>query len=290
MKNKILFLTLLICGVASAQDQGVMPFSNETDTHQRSEKRLFPLLGDKARARGKDMPPPFGVMYLTNWMDSDWRFQSATVGLGNSPHINLDAAANATMDLQVQTNGVKADLWVLPFVDLMVGFGHVNVDADLGLRNIPVDYDPVGSQTTYADAIIPMNFSGDYYSLGTVLAGAYQRFYGAVDMSWVKTKLQGNASLSADGFWTFTAAPKIGYNAGLSQVYVGARYLSKNERYKGTVPLASGQDLAFDVEIETDSWVGNFGIRSVIRKHWEILMESAIGKRYQITGGIGYRW
>ena len=99
-----------------------------------------------------------------------------------------------------------------------------------------------------------------------------------------------NASLSADGFWTFTAAPKVGYNAGLSQVYVGARYISKNERYKGTVPLPSGNDLTFDVNVKTDSWVGNFGIRTVIRQHWELLMESALGKRYQITGGLGYRW
>src|SRR5687767_3602394 len=38
---------------------GTMPFSNEPDTHDRGEKRLFPLLGDKARARGKELPPPF---------------------------------------------------------------------------------------------------------------------------------------------------------------------------------------------------------------------------------------
>ena len=125
---------------------------------------------------------------------------------------------------------------------------------------------------------------------GTVLAGAYKRLYAAADTSWVKTNLSGSASLGTEGFWTFTAAPKIGYNAGLSQVYVGARYISKNEHYFGTVPLASGEELGFDVKVKTDSWVGNAGIRTVIRKHWEILMESAIGNRYQITLGVGYRW
>lgn len=144
--------------------------------------------------------------------------------------------------------------------------------------------------TVYGDAIVPMSFSGDYYSFGGVLAGAYKRLYGATDFSWVKTNLQGNASLSADGFWTFTAAPKVGYNAGLSQIYVGARYISKNEHYSGTVPLPSGENLGFDVRVKTDSWVGNFGLRTVIRQHWEILMESALGNRHQITGGVGYRW
>ena len=285
-----LALVFVLAGAVRAQEaQGVMPFSGEPDTYQRPEKRIFPLLGEKAKARGKQLPPPFGVMAITNWMDSDWQFMSASVGLGGSNPISLDAAANATMDLQIQTNGVKADLWVLPFLDLMAGVGRVDADVQLGLRDIPLYFD-VGNGFVLGDAIIPMEFTGEYYSFGTVIAGAYKRMYGAMDMSWVKTRLGGNASLSADGFWTFTAAPKFGYNAGLSQVYIGARYISKNERYKGTVNLPSGNPLTFDVEVNTDSWVGNFGIRTIIRNRWEILMESAMGKRYQITGGVGYRW
>jgi len=276
--------------------QGTMPFSNQPDTYETPKSRLFPLMTDKMRTniakRRAALPPPFGVMYITNWMDSDWEFTSASVSLGNSPYINLDAAEDATMDLQVQSNGGKFDLWLLPFFDVMVGAGKVDVDAQLGLRDIPISYVPGigGGTTTYGDAIIPMKFDGNYYSFGGVLAGVYKRFYGAVDFSWVKTDLNGSASLSTSGFWTFTAAPKFGYNAGLSQIYVGARYISKNEHYTGSVPLASGQPLNFDVKITTDSWVGNFGLRTVIRDHWEVLMESAIGKRYQITGGFGYRW
>ena len=245
---------------------------------------LFPLYADKARERGRELPPPFGVMLVTNWMDSDWEFTHAAVGISDNPGVTLDAAENATMDLQVQTTGLKADLWVLPFFDLMVGYGSVDVEAQLGLRDIPL------SIFTQGDAIVPMEFSGTYYSFGGVFAGAYNRFYGAVDFNWLKTKLDGDASLSSDGFWTFTAAPKLGYNAGLSQVYIGARYISKNENFVGTVALPNGNNMSFDVNVETNTWAANFGIRTVMLKHWEILMESSIGQRYQITGGIGYRW
>ncbi len=293
---------LLIQKVAHAQGdpqpQGTMPFSGEPDSYERSEKRIFPLMRERLGERQRELPPPFGVMFVTNWMDSDWHFKSAAVGLDGTNPISLDAAANATMDLQIQTNGVKADLWLLPFLDVMAGVGKVEADVSLGLRDVPLYFDPGNlsgpsqhnAGFVYGDKIVPMTFTGDYYSFGGVLAGVYKRFYAATDFSWVKTQLQGNASLSADGFWTFTAAPKFGYNAGLSQVYIGARYISKNEHYKGTVPLATGNNLSFDVKVKTDSWVGNFGIRTVIRKHWELLMESALGKRYQITGGVGYRW
>jgi hypothetical protein len=278
--------------------QGIMPFSSEPDTHQRGEDRLFPLLRKELNLGGKELPPPFGVMFLTNWLNSDWKFESAEVSLSGSQPISLDAAANATMELNILTNGAKADLWVLPFLDVMVGIGRVNIDAELGLKDIPLYYDPgkdigIGQHPAgfvYGDAIVPMSFNGSYYSLGGVLAGAYERFYAGADFSWVKTSLEGSADLSADGFWTFTCAPKIGYNAGLSQIYIGARYISKNEHYQGTVPLPSGEDMTFDVKVSTASWVGNFGIRTVIREHWELLMESAMGNRFQITGGVGYRF
>lgn len=258
--------------------------SDNIAAQPQEQTSRFPLLADKARARGRELPPPFGVMLVTNWMDSDWRFTHAAVGISDNPGVTLDAAENATMDLQVSTTGLKADMWLLPFLDLMVGYGTVDVDAQLGLRDIPL---AIG---TRGDAIVPMDFGGTYYSFGGVFAGAYNRFYGACDFNWLKTRLDGDASLSSDGFWTFTAAPKLGYNAGLSQVYVGARYISKNENFQGTVALPSGNNMSFDVNVETNTWAANFGIRTIMLKHWEILMESSIGQRYQITGGIGYRW
>jgi hypothetical protein len=285
---------------ALAQDSlavphGVVPFSDQPDTAY-VKKHIFPLWQEKVRARGRmgSLPPPYGVMLLDNWMNSDWKFLSAAVSLGGSNPISLEAAQNATMELNIGTLGLKGDLWVLPFLNIFAGGGQVDVDANLTLRNIPIYFDPGGvgrpPQFVYGDADVPMTFSGDYYSLGFVIAGAHRHFYGAMDASWVKTSLSGSASLSADGFWTFTAAPKIGYNAGLSQIYIGARYVSKNEHYTGTVDLPSGNPLGFDVLITTHSWAPNAGMRTVIREHWEFLIEVASDPRQQITAGAGYRW
>jgi hypothetical protein len=283
----------LLAGAAAAHAQdttGVVPFSNEPDVSHR-KKHIFPLWQDKLTAEHmRRLPPPYGVMLIGNWLQSDWEFKSALVGLGGSNPISLDAAQDATMNLRINTNGVKPDVWLLPFLDVMVNVGRVDVDAELGLRNIPVDFDPVAGEYTYADAIIPMTFDGDYYGFGIVPAYGVGHLYFAADMSWIKTDLSGSADLSASGFWTFSVAPKIGYNAGLSQIYVGARYISKNEHYAGTIPLASGNPLSFDVEISTDSWAANAGMRTIIQNQWEVIIETGFGRRYQITGGVGYRW
>jgi len=302
-RPRTLLLVLLTAGLAvhasradsTSVASGNIPFSDQPDTAY-VKKHFFPLWQEKLRVRGavRSLPPPYGVMLIDNWMNSDWDFQSAAVSLGGSNPITIDAAQDATMDLNIGTLGLKADLWVLPFFNVFAGGGQVDVDVSLELRNIPLYFDPGGvsrpPQFVYGDAIVPMKFDGSYYSLGLVVAGAYRHFYGALDASWVKTSLEGNASLSADGFWTFTAAPKVGYNAGLSQIYIGARYVSKNEHYTGTVALASGNDLAFDVRITTDSWAPNAGMRTVIRDHWEFLIEVAGDPRQQITAGAGYRW
>lgn len=280
---------------STAVARGTVPFSEKPDSAY-VQKHLFPLWQEKVmrRAPGRKLPPPYGVMLINNWMDSDWEFQSALVNLGGSNPISLDAAEEATMDLNINTSGFKADLWFLPFLNLFAGAGEADITATLGLRDIPLYYDAGGTarppQYVYGDAIVPMRFNGTYYSLGLVLAGAYKHFYGAMDASWVKTSLDGTATLSEDGFWTFTAAPKIGYNAGLSQIYVGARYVSKNEHYTGTVALASGNDLDFDVKITTHSWAPNCGMRTVIQDRWEVLLEVAGTPRHQTTAGIGYRW
>jgi hypothetical protein len=283
--------TLALAADSTAVVSGTVPFTNKPDTAY-VKKHFFPLLQEKLASRlgDRQLPPPYGVMLLNNWMDSDWRFTSAAISLGGSNPISLDAAANATMDLRIGTRGAKADIWVLPFLNVFGGGGDVDIDAQLGLRDIPLNYDPVPGKFVYGDAIVPMEFTGSYTSLGFVLAYAYKHFYGAMDGSWVKTSLNGDASLSSDGFVTFTAAPKFGYNAGLSQLYIGARYVSKNEHYVGTVSLPSGNPLGFDVRITTDTWAPNVGMRTVIQDHWEFLIEVAGDPRHQISVGGGYRW
>lgn len=288
MKSKWLGLAALFSLSLAVTARAEEPVATETAGHP-----LFPLMSDRMREkigeRARQLPPPWGVMALANWLDSDWDFLSASISLSDSPYIDIPAGETATMDLKSSTVGMKADLWVLPFFDVMIGGGRADIDASLNLFDIPLSYSP-GQGVVRGDKVVPMKFNGDYYSVGFVVAGAYKRFYGALDVSWVKTKLSGSASLAGDGFWTLTASPKIGYNAGMTQFYIGARYLSKNEHYVGTVPLASGQDLSFDVQIETASWAPNFGVRTVIRHHWEVLVECAFGPRRQITAGVGYRW
>src|SRR5580765_1616661 len=158
LRTQVLGLAFLLAlpAVAHAADstpvvKGTMPFSDKPDTTY-VKKSFFPLWQEKLRGRigARELPPPYGIMLLNNWMDSDWRFKSAAVSLGGSNPISLDAAANATMNLSIGTRGAKADLWLLPFLDVFAGGGDVAVEASLGLRDIPLHFDP-GVGFVYGD-------------------------------------------------------------------------------------------------------------------------------------------
>src|SRR6478609_7537011 len=79
-----------------------VPSSDAPAMEEPAPAHFFPLFADKLRLKERkfELPPPYGVMALANWLDSDWRFTSASVSLEGSPYINLPAAEKATMDLQ----------------------------------------------------------------------------------------------------------------------------------------------------------------------------------------------
>src|SRR4051812_23315687 len=91
-----LFPHCLLAEDAAPTVTGTIPFTSEPDTHQRPPDRIFPLFKKQlVKDPNRELPPPFGVMVITNWMNSDWRFESAQVNLNGSNPITIDAASNA---------------------------------------------------------------------------------------------------------------------------------------------------------------------------------------------------
>src|SRR6478752_3596665 len=144
----VLAIALVTAGRAEepAAAPDAPPSSDVPATTEPAKEHFFPLFAEKLRMKERkfELPPPYGVMALTNWLDSDWKFTSASVSLEGSPYINLPAAEKATMDLQSSTTGVTADVGILPFLDFRVGGGRVDVDANLGLIDTPISYSPIG--------------------------------------------------------------------------------------------------------------------------------------------------
>src|SRR5262249_35907772 len=265
----------------------------DTSAAVTAKAHFFPLRKELAKDRPQ-LPPPDGVGLLANWIDPDTKFTSGTVALDN-PNVPVEAATNCSMDITFSTIGPRADLWVLPILNLFVVIGQTDSDNRLVMRDVPVGFlpptaaNPAG-QVVRGDATVDFTLKGPYYTLGGVLSAGYKNFLSTVDFSASQTDFGKKGAVQGDQSWTYSVYPRFGYVVLLSQVWVGARYLDVTSHYTGGAVLTGGQVLHFDVHMKTASWNAAAGMRTVLDDHWETLLELGFGQRHLMTASVGYRW
>lgn len=289
-KHHLLAAVLLMSGPLALGAQDVapaIPLASDTPSADESPKRLFPLLQNLVADR-PNLPPPYGVALMSSWIDSDWHFQTATVGIDDI-NVPVEIAKDCDIHIRSLTVGVKGDIWILPFFNVFGVVGKVQADNQLVLRNVPVDWDP-GNGTTRSDVVVDFDLDGEYYTAGCVFAGGYRNFFGSVDLSITATDFGHTSSVTSDQDAAFSTAPRIGYATGLTQIWVGARYINASSSYTGATTLANGHRFTFDVDLDTAEWNLDLGMRTVLQKHWEVMLNSGIGDRHMIMASVGYRW
>jgi len=105
---------------------------------------LFPIGARQAIERGYDLPPALGAsgMYIHNVQNMDSRNLAVTVARGADPPEDanlIDVPFVTTRKLESHTSNseFKADLWVLPFLNVFAGVGkvrgHIDIDVDIDL-------------------------------------------------------------------------------------------------------------------------------------------------------------
>jgi hypothetical protein len=253
---------------------------------------FFPLMKELVKDR-PNLPPPYGVSVVANWIDSEWKFTSASVGI-NDPNVPVEAASNCSASIPVTTVGAKGDIWVLPFLNVFFTAGNANASNQLFLRGVPIKFIPPSlgqpAEVVRGDVIVDFMLSGSYYTFGGVIAGGYKKFFSSVDLSATQNNFGKKDLVKSEQSWTYSAAPRVGYVIGLSQVWVGGRYFNFSTHYAGVVPIPTGQQFSFDVKLKTAAWNLTGGMRTVLKQHWELLLESGFGGRHVMIGSVGYRW
>jgi hypothetical protein len=260
---------------------------------QEKPDHFFPLMKDLIKDRPQ-VPPAYGVALAGNWVDTDWKFTSAAVGINDANVPAEQVAANSGANIRVGTVGVKADVWVLPFFNLFATVGNAEAKNQLVLRNAPIKFIPPGigqpAQVVRGDVVVDFDLNGPYGTIGGVFAGGYKKFFASVDFSATNTNFGKKDLVHGEQSATYSVAARVGYAFGLSQIWLGGRYLDYSTHYYGNIPIPSGQNFAFDVGLKTASWNYSGGIRTVLQEHWEMLIEVGAGERHMITSTVGYRW
>ncbi|CDH05515.1 conserved hypothetical protein; putative exported protein [Xenorhabdus bovienii str. oregonense] len=302
-KRPLFSLTMAESGVSQTNSDGSLSHST------KSESRILPIWGDEARAKGYDLPEPFGASYGYMNLRQDIIIDSIKFEFTN-PLVNerwkdqIIVKAGDTRERN-ETHMLKLDTWVLPFLNVYGVYGTTRGKSKTNLDNI-ITFD---DDETYRDIPFELNFKGKTYGGGATFAGGYNQFFATLDANYTRTNLD---ILDGD-ISAFVVTPRVGYEFVFEplftgqgntkvQVWVGAMYQDITQRFKGDVSKLNlpselaglfssisnntadngkfKSDMKFDVEQHlAHKWNNTVGARFEITRNFNILSEVGFGNR-----------
>ena len=286
MRSIVLAFVVIALGSslpATAQQSGPVAALGEDST--ASSDSMFPLY--KSLLEGKKFLPPYGLNLVLLDLSGQWDVKSFSASVGDNEIANVAGKA----DVHPFTYGGRADLWLLPFLNVFVTVGGVKLNVEATGLDLPLGVTGRPPEVIRGDVNVDLDFTGYYGGGGFVLMYAWQSYFASADYSTVWTHLESSQSgVTGSELRTDTASFRLGYNAGAVQPYLGARWVKKIDRFEGTVGGPGGQPLTFAVELKAPAWNYTAGIHSLIAGHYELVVEAGFGQRTHGLVNFGYRF
>jgi hypothetical protein len=265
--------------------------------------RQLPIWGEKARAKGYDLPLPFGAGANLVFMDQGIQIRNVKVGIGD-PIFEVSGLAFSDARSHDAAVTGRLDVWLLPFVNIYGIFGAVNGESelDLDIGSVtgalpPIGLPPIFEPGTTID--LNIDYNGTTYGGGMTLVGGYKNFFGSVDANYTFSNID-----VVDGeIKTYTVTPRVGWLVDSTKIpgslalWVGAMYM----RYRQTItddinlqeidPRLPSVNLDFKLDVKNDQpWNFLFGGQWEITKRWQFTVEGGIGDRKQLITGLFFRF
>ncbi|CAI1544523.1 hypothetical protein AB6825_03670 [Serratia proteamaculans] len=261
----------------------------------------FPIWGDEARARGYNIPLPFGVNLSYMNMRQNIDVDSITFSglkLGNHPVpsdlFNIDVGHTRERS---KSENLRLDMWVFPFLNIYGLVGHTKGSS---ISQVSVDADP--SQFTGLDRIIAsavhrlnqngdlrdidfaLDFKGTTWGTGFTLAGGYEKWFALVDTNYTRTDfdiLDGKIS-------AITVSPRVGYRFDMPAIsgpshlslWIGSMYQDVDQEFKGNLSdLHMPAELQPLIDAVNKDNAGRFDVKQHLTSPWNTL----VGAQYELT-------
>jgi len=149
----------------------------ERDSVLANYHNVFPLLGRQAIERGFDLPKPLGLNVVGVWVDQGIDIDALGLSTGSDPVVPIEAVKFGDNRSTVLTTNLRADLWVLPFLNVygMGGIARANTTVEV---TEPISFTSSVDQT------------GQYLGVGLTGAFGIKRYFTVVDVNWAWTDLE----------------------------------------------------------------------------------------------------
>ena len=232
----------LLLGAAAAAAQEPAP------APPPEEPRPFPLpfLADEARARGVELPLPFGVGLIYYFLHRDIEIKDLKIGRNGAPPASVSRFAQLASVANVNNLNLRMDVWILPFLNLHAIVGGI---WNRSTTNVEVTLPPISPgggvrQRTFA---VPTELSGSIGGLGLTLAAGFGAFFAAADLNAARADMG-----FSDRYKAFLPSLRVGWNGRVDshsvRVWLNGTYWDTSAVAKGTVADPDGGTLSFEVD------------------------------------------
>lgn len=267
-------------------------------------------------------PRTFGIGLVGSNMDMTW--DVADVDFDTSDN-SLQLPNNESVILATQTQGIRADMWLLPFLNVFATYQ--NVDQDVTLSGV---YDTLLEKY----GTTQFSLDGDTLAGGVVLASGWGRFFAELNVVYANTNLDNAYDITLRSkAWIYQ--PRLGYNFKNVSIWLGAEMIDTKSVYSatktgfsyqtpelnpGTISdtigvcsengIASGRcaiaigntekpsldmtevqtDVTGTVSLDKPQWSGLLGMHSYLAQNVEASIEIYFGDRVGGNATVSYRF
>ena len=183
---------------------------------------------------------------------------------------------------EIQHFDLKADVWLLPFLNVFGVLGHVESDTVVDLSAAPITGLP------FPLGKLPISTDGTVWGVGATLAFGGERWFGGVTATWTDTDLGGDFDSSAE---TVTVAPRVGIRRDPWLAWVGLMYLDTEEKHAGSIALPGIGQVPFSVVLGTTDEINTtLGTRYFFSDRTSLSLELGFGDRTHTLFNFEYRF
>lgn len=255
-------------------------------------KRLFPLmhgLVDRAKAQGAEFPKPYGLAISSYYQRMEMGISRLDLaGIALDPQSGLINFGQSEIKNTVISSQARADVWVLPFVNVYGMLGRVstfnNINLQLNLNGSAIPGIGAGDVKLLERQEIA-NINGRVMAVGTVVAGGYEKIFANVNITYAKTYLE-----EVNSFQTaLVVFPMVGMSTKFANLFVGAIYQDTGQQNRGSFLGTNGTVIPYSIRYDASLWNYTVGLNKSIG-NWTVVVVQGFGDRTNSVIEVGYRF
>lgn len=257
-------------------------------------QRTLPLWADDVRKLGFELPKSYGVSAIGMWQNGLFEINDISIGgISAVDDIPFIERYGNEVDSNITTVQVRADVWILPFLNLSFIGGRLSTDSDITLQFTPLFqalYELRTGDELPATVYAPASTSGSTLGLGLTTGFKYDSLVMSASANYARTTTnETNSEINA-----LVIIGLMGYDFGDlgMQILTGFQFLDTDRILSGQIDLGEGRDpLDFSLDLGIEETTFMFGFNKDIGRNWALSAFLGLnGTRTQLTAMFGYRW